>query len=322
MILFLIDHDRGRLSEASLQTATIAWRTAQDAGLDLAAVLIGRQARHLAEDLKPYGVSRVILASHDKLIDYAPEAWAAVMTGIMEDQNPAIVLAPSTDRGNEVMAHVAARTGLPMAANCIEIHPGDPFKVIRLRWGGSLLEEAELIGSPRLLTSAIHIVEPQEAPAPGEASLEEFMPHLNEQDFRTAIVGREEKAIEGVNLKTARVVIGGGRGVGSAEGYAVLEKLAEELGAAVGGSRVATNNGWRPHTDQIGLTGSRIAPELYIACGISGAIQHMVGCKGAKNILVINNDPEAAFFAKADYGIVGDLFEVIPAITEELKKTR
>jgi len=133
-------------------------------------------------------------------------------------------------------------------------------------------------------------------------------------------VRREAEVTEGITLKNAAVVVGGGRGVGSSEGYAVLEKLAEILGAAVGCSRVATNNGWRPHSDQVGLTGTRISPELYIACGISGAIQHLVGCKKAQKIMVINKDPEAAFFGKADYGVVGDLHEVLPAVIEELKK--
>ena len=320
MILGLMEHDRGHMPETSRQMLTAARKIAEATGQGLAAVLIGEEARPLIDDLKTLGVGRVILAGHEKLTDYAPEAWAAVLLGIMESHDPMIVLAPSTDRGNEVMAHLASRADLPLASNCSEVHPGDPFRVVRLRWGGSLLEEADLNGSPRLLTLAPHFVEPEEAPIPGEFVIEEFTPNLEDKDFRAGVAGREEAVAPGVSLKTARVVIGGGRGVGSPEGYAVLEDLAGLLGAAVGGSRVATNNGWRPHADQIGLTGNRIAPELYIACGISGAIQHLVGCKGAKHILVINNDPEAAFFSKADYGVVGDLLEIVPAITAEVKK--
>jgi electron transfer flavoprotein alpha subunit len=152
--------------------------------------------------------------------------------------------------------------------------------------------------------------------------IEEFQVELSDKAFRVKLTGREEDADSGTSLTSASIVIGGGRGVGSADGFSVLEELAECIDGAVGGSRVATNNGWIPHTKQVGLTGNRIAPKLYIACGISGAVQHLVGCKGAKKIMVINNDPQAPFFTKADYGVIGDLHEILPAITQELKKNQ
>jgi len=320
MILGLVEHDRGVLDEASLQMLTFARELAGRMDAPLAALLVGGEARSLAEALKPYGVSKVFLAEDDRLSRYAPEAWARAVLHLVGEIRPPLVLAAGTDRGNEVMGHVGAKADLPMAANCSEIHPGDPFKVTRLRWGSSLLEEAVLVGEPKLGTVALHVVEPEEAAGPAEAVLEPFSPAFEDADFRVQVKALEETVTEGITLKTAPVVIGGGRGVGSEEGYAVLEELAGLVGGAVGGSRVATNNGWRPHAEQIGLTGNRIAPELYIACGISGAIQHLVGCKGAKRILVINNDPEAPFFSKADYGVIGDLHEVVPAVIEELKK--
>ncbi len=320
MILGLVEHDRGVLEEASLQMLTFARELAARMDIPLAAALVGGEARPLADALKAYGVSRVFLAEDDRLVGYAPDAWARVVLQCMEEKGPQVVLAAGTDRGNEVLGHVGAKAGLPMAANCSEMHPGDPFKVTRLRWGSSLLEEAELAGEPKLATVALHVVEPEETVSFAEGALETFSPTFEDVDFRVCVKALEETVTEGVTLKTAPVVIGGGRGVGSEEGYAVLEELAGLVGGAVGGSRIATNNGWRPHADQIGLTGNRIAPELYIACGISGAIQHLVGCKGAKRILVINNDPEAPFFSKADYGVIGDLHEVLPAILEELKK--
>lgn len=320
MILGLVEHDRGVLEEASLQMLTFARELAARMDIPLAAVLVGEEARPLAEVLKSYGVSRVFLAENNRLVGYAPEAWSGVVLQCMEENPPQVVLAAGTDRGNEVLGHVGAKADLPMAANCSEMHPGAPFKVTRLRWGSSLLEEAELAGEPKLATVALHVVEAEEAVASAEGVLEPFSPTLEDVDFRVCVKALEETVTEGITLKTAPVVIGGGRGVGSEEGYGVLEELAGLMGGAVGGSRIATNNGWRPHADQIGLTGNRIAPELYIACGISGAIQHLVGCKGAKRILVINNDPEAPFFSKADYGVIGDLHEVLPAIIEELKK--
>ncbi|MCA9926479.1 MAG: electron transfer flavoprotein subunit alpha/FixB family protein, partial [Anaerolineales bacterium] len=147
-----------------------------------------------------------------------------------------------------------------------------------------------------------------------EIPVETVTPSLSEKDFRVRIVDRVEAASDKVSLTDARVVVGGGRGVGSKDGFASLEALAELMGGAVGASRAVTNLGWRTHADQIGQTGTRIAPHLYIACGVSGAIQHMVGCKGAKHILAINTDPEAPIIAKADYAIIGDLHEVVPAL--------
>lgn len=320
MILGLVEHDRGTLEETTLQMLTFARDAAARMEMPFVAVLMGEPARSLTDTLQAYGVTRAVLVQHEALDDYAPAAWAASLIQLMEGKPPRMVLAAGTDRGNEVMAHVAARLGLPLAANCSEVRPGDPFEVTRLRWGSTLLEEAVLKGEPKLVTVAPLVVAPEEAPAAEPPVLEAFSPEIAETDLLVRVVRREEAVTEGITLKTAPVVIGGGRGVGSAEGYGVLEELAKLVGGAVGGSRIATNNGWRPHADQIGLTGSRIAPDLYIACGISGAIQHLVGCKGAKRILVINNDPEAPFFSKADYGVVGDLHEVLPAIIEELKK--
>lgn len=321
MILGLVEHDRGVLEETSLQMLTFGRGVAERMGLPFAAVLMGEAARPLMDTIRAYGVSAAVLARHEGLEDYAPAAWASVLSQLKDAKQASMVMAAGTDRGNEVMGHLAARLDLPMAANCSEIRPGEPFEVTRLRWGSSLLEEAVLEGDPKLVTVAPFVVDPEEAGGSQETALEEFSPRIEDADLLVRVVRREEAVIEGITLKTAPVVIGGGRGVGSPEGYGVLEELASLVGGAVGGSRIATNNGWRPHSDQIGLTGSRIAPELYIACGISGAIQHLVGCKGAKRILVINNDPEAPFFSKADYGVVGDLHEVLPAIIEEIRRT-
>ncbi len=242
--------------------------------------------------------------------DYAPEAWAAAVVELA----PELVVGPGTDRGHEVLAHAAARLGVPLAANCVEAKTdGDALLLTRQRWGGSLLEEARLSGSPKLLTVAPHVV-----PAADAVEARELTPSL--EDARVRVVRREEPEAGTIRLDTARVVVGGGRGVGSAEGFALLEELAELLGGAVGGSRVVTNLGWRPHADQVGQTGARIAPDLYIACGISGAIQHIVGCKAAKRILVINKDEHAPLVARADYAVIGDLHEIVPAIVAELRE--
>jgi electron transfer flavoprotein alpha subunit len=246
---------------------------------------------------------------------YAPGAWAAAIVQLVEKHSPDAVVAAASDRGQEAMAYAAARMDLALAANCVSAGPGEPWKVVRQRWGGSLLEEATLSGGIKLLTVAQHVVEAAE-PVP----VEPFAPELSEADLAMRVVRREEPPPGTVSLTDARVVVGGGRGVGSAEGFAVLEELAALLGGAVGGSRVVTNLGWRAHSDQVGQTGARIAPDLYIACGISGAIQHIVGCKGAKKILAINKDPHAPMLARSDYAVVGDLHEVVAAVIEELRR--
>jgi electron transfer flavoprotein alpha subunit len=322
MIIGIIEHDRGTLREESLQMLTFARELAARLDTPLGAVLIGEAARPLFEAAQAYGAATVYWFQDERLNDYAPQAWAKSIVQLAEAQQPAMVLAAATERGNEILARVAAHKELPLATHCSEVRGGEPFELTRMRWGGSLLEDCVLEGVPKLMTIALHVAAAEEAPSAQPAALETMQASLAEGDFQERIIGREETVTEGITLKTAPVVIGGGRGVGSEEGYRVLEKLAEILGGAVGGSRVATNNGWRPHSDQIGLTGNRIAPELYIACGISGAIQHLVGCKGAKKILVINNDPEAPFFGRADYGVVGNLHEVVPAIVEALEKEK
>jgi electron transfer flavoprotein alpha subunit len=246
---------------------------------------------------------------------YGPAAWAGAIVGVIREQAPSAVVGPGSDRGNEVLAHVAAILDLPMAANCVSVSPGDPATVTRVRWGGSLLEEAHVYGSPLLLTVAPHAVaaEPVHFEVAGLAAAENGAVRVSEH---------LQASSAGVSLADADVVVSGGRGVGSAEGFNLIEELADLLGGAVGCSRAVTSVGWRPHTDQVGQTGTKISPEIYIACGISGATQHMAGCRGAKKLLAINADGEASIFASADYGVIGDLHEIVPAISAEIRKAR
>src|SRR4051812_12365778 len=237
---------------------------------------------------------------------YAPAAWAEALA-----QQPAdTIVAAGSDRGNELLAHVAARLDQPFAANVTTV---DGDTLTRVRWGGSLLEEARLPGSPRILSVALHT-----QPAEPLPDVEE----LDAPDAQVKVVERVEEQSGGVSLRDAKVVVSGGRGVGSSEAFEIIEELAGLLGGAVGCSRVVTSAGWRPHTDQVGQTGTKISADLYVACGISGATQHIAGAKGAKKILAINTDKEAPIFASADYAVIGDLFEVVPAITAELKRVR
>jgi electron transfer flavoprotein alpha subunit len=253
---------------------------------------------------------------------YAPAAWARTLVELIEQRSPDAVVAPGSDRGNEVLAHVAAKLDHPMAANCVAVTPGDPPSVTRVRWGGSLLEEARVHGSPLLLSAAPHAVSADPADSAVNIEVAQSSPSVSGPDLLAKVTERIAADTTGVSLADADVVVSGGRGVGSAEGFQMIEELAELLGGAVGCSRAVTSAGWRPHTDQVGQTGTKISPEIYIACGISGATQHMAGCKGAKKLLAINEDGEASIFASADYAVVGDLHEIVPAISEEIRKAR
>jgi electron transfer flavoprotein alpha subunit len=231
------------------------------------------------------------------------------------------VVAAGTEVGNEVLARVAARLDLPFAANVVSADRADPCRVTRTRWGGSLLEEAQLHAERELLTVTPHAVAAEPVAGP-DAVVEPFTPEIQDADLLVRVVEHVAAPAGGISLAEAKVVVSGGRGAGSAEGFAVIEELAELLGAAVGCSRVVTSAGWRPHTDQVGQTGTKISPEIYIPCGISGATQHIAGCRGAKKILAINADAEAPIFASADYAVIGDLHEILPAISAEIRRVK
>jgi len=318
VILSLVEHAGGSPEESSLEALTLARElaTATDAALE--AVAFGTEATALGEELGEYGVETVHRVADERLDTYAPEAWAESVAQLLDATDPEAVVAPGTDRGQEVLAHVGAKCDLPMAANCLDVEVGEVYELSRQRWGGSLVEHARLDSNPKLLTAAAHEFSPETVIATAETTVQPFEPTLDESAFRISVDRVEESDETGVSLGEARVVVGGGRGVGGPEDYDKLETLADSLGGTVGASRAAVNEGWRPHDDQIGQTGTKISPDLYVACGISGAVQHMVGCKGADNILAINTDPEAAIMQKADYAVVGDLHEVVPELNDAL----
>jgi len=269
--------------------------------------------------LAAHGAATVHQVHHELLADYGPEAWGEAVAQAALALSATVVLACGTDRGNEVMAQAAARLDAPMVANCTAIDAADAgeWTITRSRWGGSLLEQCTLTATLKLVTVAHHAFEASMGQAAGVVA--SLAVDLDASLARTLVTERVERAA-GVTLSTAPLVIGGGRGVGSPEGFAPLEELASLLGGVVGCSRAVTNNGWRNHTDQVGQTGTRIAPDLYMACGISGAIQHWVGAMASKKILAINTDAEANMVTKADYAVIGDLHAVVPAIAAEVRR--
>jgi len=320
MLLVIVEHDRGVLVEAAKEALTFGRALAATMGEDLEAALIGSDDVDLVAAAGEYGAETVHTCTHDLLGDYGPDAHGAVIAQMVEELEPAAVLACGSDRGNEFMAHAAARLDVPFVANCVAVTPGDSWSMTRVQWGGSLLEDVTLDAEVPLLTCGLHAVA-AEAGEAGAGDAESFDVELD--DTVTVTMVKDRVVLEaGVTLPTAPVVCGGGRGVGSADGFAPLEELAALLNGRVGCSRAVTNNGWRPHSDQVGQTGTRIAPEIYIASGISGAIQHWVGAMASKHILAINTDREANMVTKADWAVIGDLHEVIPAIIDEVKARR
>ena len=296
--------------ELSLQALTLA----RDLGSPVHVLAFTDQP-----ELGAYGVETVHVAEDDRLSAYAPAAWAACLEQLIDRVQPSAVVAAGTNRGNEVLGHLAARRDLPFAANVIGV--GSDGTVTRVRWGGSLLEEARINSDLRLLTVAPHMVEATTVNG-ASADVQKLDVAIDDADMVVRVVEHAETPSAGISLAEAKVVVSGGRGVGAADGFGMLEELAGLLNAAVGCSRVVTMAGWRPHTDQVGQTGTKVAPDLYIACGISGATQHIAGCKGAKKILAINSDAEAPILSNADSAVIGDLAEIVPAITEELRKAR
>lgn len=322
MILVLIEHDRGELDPLSLRALTFARNLDQD----VQGLVVGKAGASLATIVGQYGVKVLHLAAHKDLTDYTPMASGRALKDLVEKLKPAAVLAAGTPRGNEQLAHLAAFLDLPMAAECLEILLSTtadlPHKVARARWAGNLIEEANVYSQLLIATIVALSTEPESVAGPA-ANLAEFEPSLLASDIEVKVLSRDVGDTGGgVTLADAKVIISGGRGVGGPEGFAKIEELANLLGGAVGCSRVVTSSGWRPHKEQVGQTGTKVAPELYLAAGISGAMQHIAGMKNSKTIIAVNTDPEAPIFKYADYAIIGDLHQILPALTEAIRKVK
>jgi electron transfer flavoprotein alpha subunit len=325
MILVLVEvSPAGEAVETSREAVTLARElSAAGGGVPIDAVVVGTPDDALVDVLGSYGVRRVHALTGSAYDSFAGAAWAAGLLEVRERAGSVVVMAAGTPRGNEVLAHVGARTGVPMAANVISFGGLSPFTVTRQVVGGAALEEMQLSQRPAIFTVAGHAVQAVPADAAGAGELVIEKPDVADADLVARVVSTDEPEpdLSGA-LKSARVVVGAGRGAGSADGFADLLELAELLDAPLGVSRVVTSLGWRPHHEQVGQTGSRISPDLYIPCGISGAIQHWAGCSTAKAILAINTDPDAPMVTKATHAVIGDLHEVIPAINAEIRRRR
>ncbi|HEU5320427.1 MAG TPA: electron transfer flavoprotein subunit alpha/FixB family protein [Methylomirabilota bacterium] len=270
--------------------------------------------------LGAWGASRVWLLEHEALAPYRGEVWAPLAADLVARESPRAVFAPVTSRQREFMARLAARLGAGLAADCVSFAAdGGGLVATRPVYAGKLLAKVAWAREPWLATLRPNVFRPAEAQAGRTPAVER--PAVSPPPAVTRLVERREEAATGLpELTEAEIVISGGRGMKGPENYVILEDMARVIGAAVGASRAAVDAGWRPHRFQIGQTGRTISPKLYMGFGVSGAIQHLAGMRTSKVIVAVNKDPEAPIFKIADYGIVGDLFEVVPRLTDELKR--
>ncbi|MGO9219224.1 MAG: electron transfer flavoprotein subunit alpha/FixB family protein [Streptosporangiaceae bacterium] len=314
-VLVLAEHDGETVKKVTGELLTLARRFGEPA-----AVWIGAGAEGGRERLAEFGAAKVYVADGSDIDDYLVAPVAEVLAGLVAQKSPAAVLLAATGEGKEVAGRLAVRTGSGVITDAVGLATGD----------GGLVAEQSIFGGAIVVQSTVRTGTPIIAvrpnsvaaePAPAAAEIEPAGIELSDAAKAARITERvvAERG-ERPELTEAAIVVSGGRGVGNADNFALIEKLADSLGAAVGASRAATDAGWYPHQFQVGQTGKTVSPQLYLAVGISGAIQHRAGMQTSKTIMVVNKDPEAPIFELADFGVVGDLFAVVPQLTEEVER--
>lgn len=290
-------------------------------GEEVAAVLLGSGVEGLANELAGMGAAKVYVADDSKLENYSPGAYARIVVDLAKANEPSVLLFGNSAVGKDLAPTVAAKLGVGMCSDCTGIEVGDGNKLVFTRpiYAGKAITTVTCTDNPQMATIRPNVLAPGEVDAGASANVENVSVALDDADLRSIVREVIKSAGGKVELTEADVIVSGGRGMKGPENYPMLEELAEVLGAAVGASRAAVDAGWRDHHDQVGQTGKVVNPSLYIACGISGAIQHLAGMKTSKVIVAINKDADAPIFKIANYGIVGDLFKVVPVLTEEFK---
>lgn len=323
-ILVAVETDETGIALTSLETLTLARTLAESSNTPLHALVFATTTaptEQVLNQLGEQGVATVYTTDEARLSSYAAAAWASAVVQVAQAISARVVAASGTPRGGELLAHVAARLGVAMAANITAIDTIAPFTVTRQVMGGAALEEMRLADSPAVFTVAGHACEAMAAAAASTPVVMPFHPTVADADL-VARVARTERGEQdhSAALSGARVVVAAGRGAGGPDGFKSLLELTDLLGGALGVSRVVTSLGWRPHHEQVGQTGVRVAPDLYVACGISGAMQHWAGMSSSKTIVAINTDPDAPMVTRAHYAVIGDLHEIVPAINDEIRR--
>jgi len=327
-------HQDNKINKSTLELLAKGRQLADKIEVDLSAVLLGYEVESLVHELISHGADKVYLAEHEKLKTYSTIPYAKVLTELIREEKPEIVLFAADTTGRDLAPRVATRLETGLTADCTDLDMGDyqdkmsgkryerVLYQIRPAFGGDIM--ATIVNPerrPQMATVRRGIFEPLKRDSEREGKVIRWEVKLEENDSVVEVleVIRKEKE---TSLEDAKIIVSGGRGVGGPEGFKLIKELADLLGAQVGASRAAVDAGWISYSHQVGLTGQTVKPDIYIACGISGAIQHLVGMKNSKKIIAINKDPKAPIFNVADYGIVGDLFEIIPKLMEKLKDYR
>jgi electron transfer flavoprotein alpha subunit len=316
-ILAITEQVDGVYKNISFEAISTARIIGEKMGGSVTAAVMGSGVNAIAATAAEYGAEKIVVADHDGLADGLSDAYTIAAAQLVQNTDPAVVIIGATALGKDIAARLSARLNAPLAMDCVAVDVADGQVVAtRPMYGGKVLADVRLAGAPAIV--AIRPRAMEAVAASGAGAVESVSVDLD----GTALSLVEKQMETGkIELTEADVVVTGGRGMGG-DDFSVVETLANALGGAVGASRSAVDEGWRPVTDQVGQTGKVVSPNLYVACGVSGAIQHLAGMASSRIVVAINKDPDAPIFTKCDYGIVGDLFEVVPALTAEVDKLK
>ncbi|AEG14814.1 Electron transfer flavoprotein alpha/beta-subunit [Desulfofundulus kuznetsovii DSM 6115] len=314
------EHKNGKVKKVTYEMLGAARQLADQLAEEVAAVIIGKEVGELASALGEYGADKVYVLENDALAEYTTDGYTRALAGLALEHQPTAIFLGCTVQGRDLAAQVAQRLQAGLCTDCtkVELQDGQITLTRPIYAGKAFVQAISPEARPVMATirpNVLPVPEPQ-----GGRAAEVVRVDVEPGDIRQVIKEVVRQVSSRPELTEADIIVSGGRGMKSAENFRILEELADVLGAAVGASRAAVDAGYAPHSMQVGQTGKTVSPQLYIACGISGAIQHLAGMGSSKVIVAINKDPEANIFKVADYGIVGDLFEVVPLLTREFRK--
>jgi len=312
----------GEIRKITYEIVSEGRRLADALGQELTVILLGSNIKEKAAELGQYGADKVLVADDSRLEPYTTDAYVSVISELVKANDPQILILGASVEGKDLAARLAASLDVGMAQDCtvFAIEDGN-LVATRPIYAGKAYAKVTFENSlPQMAAARPKVMSISEPDASRSAEVVDASFTLDDADLKTKVVDVAKDESGKVDLTEADKIVSGGRGMKGPENYKILEELADLIGASVGASRAAVDAGWRPHPDQVGQTGKVVSPNLYIACGISGAIQHLAGMSTSKVIVAINKDEDAPIFQRADYGVVGDLFDVVPALTEEVKK--